>query len=41
MGGLLLLAYTLALFPVIFGALWRFMPRFGTRHGERDIKEVE
>ena len=41
MGGLLLLAYTLALFPVIFGALWRFMPRSGTRRRERDIKEVE
>ena len=41
MGGLLLLAYTLALFPVIFGVLWRFMPRFVTRRGERDIKEVE
>ena len=41
MGGLLLLAYTLALFPVIFGALWRFMPRFGTRRKARDIKEAE
>ena len=41
MGGLLLLAYTLALFPVIFGALCRFMPRPGTRRGERNIKEVE
>ena len=41
MGGLLPLAYTLAFFPVIFGALWRFMPRFGTRRGERNIKEVE
>lgn len=41
MGGLLLLAYTLALFPVIFGALWRFMPRSGTRREERYIKEVE
>lgn len=41
MGGLLLLAYTLALFPVIFGALWHFMPRSGMRRGECDIKEVE
>ena len=41
MGGLLLLAYTLALFPVIFGALWRFMPRFVTRRKARSIKEVK
>ena len=41
MGGLLLLAYTLALFPVIFGALWRFMPRSFTPRRSRETKGAE
>lgn len=41
MGALVLLAYMLALFPAIFGVLWHFMRRAGTRREARDIKEVE
>ena len=41
MGALVMLAYMLALFPAIFGALWHFMRRAGTRREARDIKEVE
>lgn len=41
MGALVLLAYMLALFPAIFGALWHFMRRAETRREARDIKEVE
>ena len=41
LGALVLLAYMLALFPAIFGALWHFMRRAETRREARDIKEVE
>lgn len=41
MGALVLLAYMLALFPAIFGVLWHFMRRAGTRREARDIKDVE